>query len=136
MNRTVLTLVVLLLLCATPRRPSQQSGARSLPLDKISSTIRDQFGPKLKVFNEPSAYYLQGDFNGDGVSDIAVLVNVEEGREELKTHNVKYIDIDPYKRSNGLEKDPVSGMGHNCVGVAVIHGTAAGWDAPAAKYIF
>src|SRR5262249_2647114 len=49
---------------------------------------------------------------------------------------VKYIDIDPWGGSNGLEKDPVSNMWNACVGIAVIHGTAAGWDAPAAKYIF
>ena len=113
-----------------------QEEGRSRPLDKISSTIRDLFGPKLKVFIDKSRYYLRGDFNGDGFRDIAVQVIVEEGREELKKYKVKYIDIDPYNGGNGLEKDPISDMGNNCLGVAIIHGTAAGWDAPAAKYIF
>jgi arylsulfatase A-like enzyme len=113
-----------------------QSEGRSRPLDIISSTIRDQFGPKLKVFNDNSRYYLRGDFNGDGLGDIAVEVNVEEGREELKGHEVKYIDINPYEVTNGIESDPVSNMGQNCLGIAIIHGTAAGWHAPSAKYIF
>jgi len=129
-------LVVLLLLCAVPCRSSQQDKGDDGLLDKISSKIHDQFGPKLKVDNYTSPYYLQGDFNGDGFGDVAVQVKVEEGREDLKSHKVKYIDINPYNGSNGHEKDPVSGMWNNCAGVAVIHGTAAGWDAPSAKYIF
>ena len=131
-----LELVALLLLCAIPCSSSQQDERRSRLLDKISSTIRDQFGPKMKVDNLTAHYYLRGDFNGDGFDDIAVQVSAEEGREDLKSHNVKYIDISPYNGSNGQEKDPVSDMGNYCLGVAVIHGTGAGWDAPSAKYIF
>jgi hypothetical protein len=129
-------LLALLLLCAVPGHSSYQNEGRGQTFDKIASTIRSQFGSKLKVINDTSPYYLQGDFNGDGVGDIAVLVNSEDGREELKDHNVKYIDIDPWRGSNGQEKDPVSDIWNNCLGIAVIHGTAAGWDAPAAKYIF
>src|SRR5215468_6674800 len=125
-------LVFLLLLCAVPCRSSQHENGRSGLLDKLSPTIRGQFGAKLKVDDNTSPYYLQGDFNGDGFGDIAVQVIVEEGREDLKSHKVKYIDINPYNGSNGQEKDPVSDMSNNCAGVAVIHGTAAGWDAPAA----
>ena len=129
-------LVVLLLLCALPCRSSQQAIARNGLLGKISSAIHDQFGPNLKLFDDTSRYYLLGDFNGDGFGDIAVQVQVGKGMEDLKSHNVKYIDINPYNGSNGQEKDPVSVMWDSCAGVAVIHGTAAGWDTPAAKYIF
>jgi hypothetical protein len=129
-------LLAILLLCAIPGHPSNQNEARDRTLDKIASTIRNQFGPKLKVLEDTSRNYLQGDFNGDGFVDIAVQVRVAEGMEDLKSHKVKYIDISPYDGSNGQEKEPVSGMWDNCVGVAVIHGAAAGWDTPAAKYIF
>jgi hypothetical protein len=89
------------------------------------------------VISEPT--YLLGDFNGDGHSDIAIMVIVEEGRDELQRHKVRYIDVDPYSRSNGSQLDPASsdGMGRNCLGVAVIHGTSEGWNtsSPAAKFI-
>jgi hypothetical protein len=128
--------LVILLLVVAPSRSSQQDKGRNDPSDKISSTIHDQFGPKLKIYNDTSPYYLRGDFNGDGFGDIAVLVKAEEGKEDLKTHKIKYIDINPFNGSNGKEKDPVVDIGEGCLGIALIHGTAAGWEAPGAKYIF
>lgn len=113
-----------------------QDEGRSRPLDKISSTIRDQFGRKLMVWNEGSPYILRGDFNGDGFGDMAVTVVVEQGREELEDYKVKYINITPYEATNGMEREPVSNMGQYCMGIALIHGTAAGWHTPSAKYIF
>jgi len=109
-----------------------------VPLEQITSVVRNQFGPKVRVSTSSEPFYLLGDFNGDGFSDIAVLINIEEGREDLKSFGVKYINVDPYSRTNGSESDPVSGMGHNCLGIAVIHGTADGWEtnSPSAKYVF
>lgn len=106
---------------------------------QIEDFIRREFGDQVKVEtalnDDPS--YLFGDFNGDKYPDIVVLVNVEQGREELKKHRVKYINTDPYSRTNGSELDPVSKLGANCLGMAIIHGTEGGWNvsSPAAKYL-
>ena len=106
---------------------------------QIEDVVRKEFGDQVKaqtaLNSEP--FYLLGDFNGDGHPDIAVLVNVEEGRAELKQHGVKYLDTDPYSRTNGSEINPLSAMGHNCIGIAIIHGTAVGWNVPhpAAKFL-
>src|SRR5215470_8335125 len=42
-------LLALLLLCAVPGHSSNQNEGRDQTLDKIASTIRSQFGSKLKV---------------------------------------------------------------------------------------
>jgi hypothetical protein len=136
-GKTGFVFTVFLLSCVAPVGLSQiSSGSGPVSLDLLNNIIRDEFGRKLKVDNKNQIYYLNGDFNGDGFPDIAVLVNVEEGREELKGRRVKYIDVNPWEGRNGLERNPVSDMGRNCLGIAVIHGAKAGWTTPVAKYIF
>jgi hypothetical protein len=92
----------------------------------------------MEVVNDTQPFYLLGDFNGDSHDDIAVLVNPEKGKAELKQHNVKYIDIDPSSPTNGREQNPESARFQYCFGVAIIHGTAKGWRSanPTGKYLF
>src|SRR6267142_6965742 len=86
--------------------------------EQLKKLVREELGSKVKaavgIMSEPT--YLFGDFNGDGYSDIAVMVLVEEGRDELKSHGVNYLDVDPYSRTNGRQAD-LAGMGQNCLGV-------------------
>ena len=50
---------------------------------------------------------------------------------------VLYFDIDPFSPNNGKQVDPVSAMGQNCLGVAILHGTENGWDTNnLGKYMF
>lgn len=110
--------------------------------EEIAEVIRNDFGPRVKV--DPSIvenYYLTGDFNGDGNTDIAVIVKPEEGKTDIGKFNVKFISIDPYSPKNGQRVDPVATMNdHNdaCLGVAIIHGTSSGWNTrePLGKYMF
>ncbi len=107
-------------------------------IDEITSAIRNDFGPSMEVVTDTQPFYLLGDFNGDSYPDIAVLVNPEESKGELKQHGVKYIDVDPSSPTNGQERDLESARFQYCLGLAVIHGTAKGWRAgnPSEKYIF
>jgi hypothetical protein len=104
------------------KKPSPPKAVAEVPLAQIQTAIE---------------FYLSGDFNGDGHSDIAVLVKPEEGKAELKKHGVSFVDINPYSATNGALLDPAS-MREYCLGTAIIHGTADGWKAaaPAAKYLF
>jgi hypothetical protein len=110
--------------------------------EEIAEVVHNDFGPRVKV--DPSIvenYYLIGDFNGDGYSDIAIIVKPEEGKTDIGKLNVKFIGIDPYSSKNGQRVDPVASMKeHNdaCLGVAIIHGTSSGWAArePLGKYMF
>jgi hypothetical protein len=131
----LLTAVTILPTSAQKRRGAPPHGA----LGQIEAVVRDGFGPRVKVESQLGSepFYLLGDFNGDGFSDMAVLVNIEEAGADLKGHGVKFINVDPYSRRNGLQIDPLSHDSQNCLGIAIVHGTAAGWKAakPAGRFM-
>jgi hypothetical protein len=134
--KIMVTVILLLALQTLPSYARQRRGGSGslskVPLAQIESVVRNGFGFKVKVESQLGAepFYLLGDFNGDGFSDIAVLVNIEEARADLKNYGVRYINTDPYSRQNGLQIDPLSHDLQNCLGLAIIHGSSAGWDAP------
>jgi hypothetical protein len=106
--------------------------------ENIEAAVHNAFGAKAQVMTGDHPFFLTGDFNGDGNTDIAVLVNIENAREELAPYRVKFIDIDPHSKLNGVQIDPLSTSNHNCLGVAIIHGTPAGWTTspPGNRYMF
>lgn len=94
--------------------------------ESIISAVNQALGSSAQVSGD-APYYILGDFNGDGNQDLAVLVKVESEREELKAQNVKYIDTNPYSKRNGSELDPLTDMGHYCLGILVLHGASHSW---------
>jgi hypothetical protein len=138
--RLILTSTLLTAALILPSNAQKRRGTPpNVPLGQIETVVHDGFGSKVKVESHLGSepFYLLGDFNGDGFSDIAVLVNIEEARAELKNHEVRYINIDPYSRQNGLQIDPLSHDSHNCLGIAIVHGTREGWKAanPAGRFM-
>ena len=109
-----------------------QNQTRSITPAELNDLLREQLGSKVKpavgVISEPT--YVLSDFNGDGFSDVAIVVIIEQGRDELKAHGVRYLDVDPFSRTNGAQLDPVTGgkMGQNCLGIVFLHGSAKEWD--------
>jgi hypothetical protein len=96
--------------------------------DLVRQTVSRKVKPAVGVISEP--VYVLSDFNGDGFTDVAVVVVIEEGRDELKSHGVRYLDVDPFSKTNGREFNPNDGdkMGHNCLGLVLLHGSAKDWD--------
>jgi hypothetical protein len=131
--------IVLLPSSVTAQRQTNTAKApRHVSLEQLQTAIHNGFGGNVKVGSDlVNPFYVLGDFNGDGFSDIAVVVNIEEARGELKSHAVKYVDADPWSRNNGSMIDPLMADGRNCLGIAIIHGTALGWQAaaPADKFM-
>jgi hypothetical protein len=111
---------------------SGQNPTRSITPGELNDLLREQVGSKVKpavgVISEP--IYVLSDFNGDGFSDVAIVVIIEQGRDELKAHGVRYLDVDPFSRTNGVQLDPVTSgkMGQNCLGIVFLHGSAKEWD--------
>ena len=107
-------------------------GPRNIAIkpEELSDLVRQQVSSKVKpavgVISEP--VYVLSDFNGDGFKDVAVVVVVEEGRDQLKNHGVRYLDVDPFSKTNGRELEPTEKMGHNCLGLVFLHGSAKDWD--------
>ena len=120
-----------------PKR-SRAKPVAEIPIHEITSVVKSAFGQSMEVVTDTQPFYLLGDFNGDSHTDIAVLVNPEKSKAELKQNQVKYVDVDPSSPTNGLEQIPELARFQYCLGVAIIHGTAKGWRAadPTGKYLF
>jgi hypothetical protein len=117
----------------------RSKSAPAVSREEITDEIRNGFGAQVQVVSDfdDGRFYLLGDFNGDRFSDIAVIVKIELARADLKNHGVRYIDIDPWSPRNGSQIDPLTDDRQNCLGIAIIHGTALGWKAasPAGKFM-
>jgi hypothetical protein len=107
----------------------------SVNRQEVESLLKQEFGPQLTVAEMGSGTYVTGDFNNDGFKDLAVPVNFERDRSEVKSHGVKVIDLDPYSPHNGQQIEPAEIKMQNCLGLAIINGGAAGWKQPEAKFL-
>jgi hypothetical protein len=97
-------------------------------VESVVALVRSTLTSQAEVFDRGNPWYRLGDFNGDGLQDLAVLVLVESGREELLKHGVEYIDIDPFSKGNGSELDPMTDMGQHCLGLAIFQGSSRSWS--------
>ena len=97
--------------------------------DRIEPVVKQALGASVQVLSSNAPHYLLGDFNGDGNQDVAVQVQAEKHREELRARRVRYLDINPFSQRNGSELNPVADMGRNCVGIVVLHGSSPAWNA-------
>lgn len=105
------------------------SAATSAPLKNaaeppIDALIRDNFGPNLPIVGGAKPMVLKGDFNGDGIGDIAVLVQAKGKRGELLP-GVEIIQTSEGARP--LEPTTVMNGQHS---LALILGNATGWQTP------
>jgi hypothetical protein len=112
-------------------RPNRASANRQ----EVESLLKQEFGSQLTVAEMGSGTYVIGDFNNDGFEDLAVPVNFERDRSEVKSHGVIVIDLDPYSPNNGQQIDPTEIKMQNCLGLAIMSGSSAGWKQPAAKFL-
>ena len=92
----------------------------------VQQEISSKAKPALGMISEP--VYVITDFNGDGFLDVAIVVSIEQGRDELKSRGVRYLDVDPFSKTNGRELEPNEKMWQNCLGVAILHGSSKHWD--------
>ena len=80
-------LCTLAALCDAPlyaqANSSPTPGNTQVFLDHITAVIQHAFGPKVQVLPAMLAhFYLLGDFNGDGQTDLAVIVKPEQAKAE------------------------------------------------------
>ncbi|HET6979490.1 MAG TPA: hypothetical protein VFI24_24365 [Pyrinomonadaceae bacterium] len=88
---------------------------------QISDLVHRELGSKVSVDD-----YLGGDFNGDGFADLAINVSVDDARDELQQHGIRYVDVDPRGKTNGRQ-GPFPEW-HHCAAVVFLHGSSKKWD--------
>jgi hypothetical protein len=92
----------------------------------ITRTLRTSFGPAVEAVTESNPFHLTGDFNGDGMQDLLVLVVIKLKRTELmkdvRVLNPFYQDAGP-----GYPRDPATKTRR---ALAIIHGSKSGWSNP------
>lgn len=130
-----LRIVFVMIVCASVgsvASPGQkQPDSSGLGEQQLKDLVRKYVGTKVVVDSGASKpTYLLGDFNGDGNGDIAIIVMIADGPDDLKQNGVRCIDVDPYSSTNGRSIDPAKGseMFQHCLGVVFLHGTSKSWN--------
>lgn len=102
---------------------------------QLEAFLSREFGASVRLLGPERDKYVIGDFNGDGNPDLAVIVDVQNARDELVKHGIKLIDTDAWSATNGstLEMDKLEV--HNCAGLAIVHGSTNGWTEPSARLL-
>ena len=121
--------LVFLALCGfvatTPN--SAQTSARQPAT--VSAALQTNFGATVEASTAFKPFYMTGDFNGDGVQDIAVVVRIKETRSALPK-DVRLLN--PFEVGRSI-KFPANPAAENKLALAIIHG----WKNPkaSAKYL-
>jgi len=90
------------------------------PLNKVQAIVKTALGSSVSIFDE---HFVEGDFDGDGKSDLAVMVNVDDAKYGVLWRRVRgqihLIDVDPTSKTNGSDLS-FNALGHNCMGLLVV----------------
>jgi hypothetical protein len=95
----------------------------------VTAALKTSFGSSLEAVTAFRSYYLTGDFNGDGASDIVIVVRIKGHRGDLPVDVKVY---NPFGRPKAnFPDDPFA---NPTLAFAVIHGAKTGWQtSPAAE---
>jgi hypothetical protein len=91
----------------------------------VTKALATSFGPALEPVTGFRPFYLTGDFNGDGMPDLLVVVLIKRRRSELPK-DVRVLNPFYNDRSYGPNY-PTDPAAKPTLAFAVIHGTKAGW---------
>ena len=90
----------------------------------VEALIRDHFGAQVEVVKDPNPTVLKGDFNGDGMGDLAVLVSPKGKRGELSP-GVRMIHT-----AEGVRDPEAAEILNGRNSLALVLGSASGWKSP------
>lgn len=120
-------LLIILVLCCPAI--GQKSISEKPSIQQIENIVLKEFGRNVRLEKDlnSTAPYLLGDFNGDNYFDIAILLNIEKGKSDIKNSNAIFLDTNPYSQGNGkiLNLDDV---GQNCLAIGILHGKSMNWN--------
>jgi hypothetical protein len=122
------TPAVFLLLCTLIIAPAGKA-QRPTSATAVALALQKHFGPAVEAVTSFQPFYMIGDFNGDGVPDLAAVVRLKARRQALPV-DVKLLN--PFERGGAI-KFPNNPEEGNKLAVAILHS----WNnpAPAAKLL-
>jgi hypothetical protein len=95
----------------------------------VVNVIRNLFGTRIGPADDRKPYYWTGDFNGDNITDLLVMVRLKGPTRALPKDIVVLSFWNASAQSNPSPQDSE-------LALAIIHGSDAGWNtAPAGKYL-
>jgi len=116
------TTAAFLLLCTFVTAPAGNTqGPNSATA--VALAIQKHFGTSVEAVTSFQPFYAIGDFNGDGVADLAAVVRLKAPRQALPA-NVK--PLNPFERGGAI-RFPNNPEHDNKLAVAIIHS----WNNPA-----
>jgi hypothetical protein len=107
------------------RRPDTNEPARVSQSDVVTKALATSLGPALQAANGFKPFYLTGDFNGDGMQDLLVVVRIKLRRSELSKD---VLVLNPFYKDSGYGPAyPPDPTAKPTLAFAIIHGAKAGW---------
>lgn len=96
--------------------PLNAHPATSVSLKVVQTIVTAILGPEASVFD---GHYALGDFDGDGKTDLAIMVNVAGAGHEIESRHIRLVDVDPISKNNGTSVD-IGGFSHRCMGLLIV----------------
>lgn len=93
----------------------------------IAEVLRTTYGSTVEAASSFQPFYLSGDFNGDEVPDILVVVRITGQRANLPLDVKLY---NPFERPKAVF--PADPSANPTLALAIIHGGRPGWQTPPA----
>lgn len=108
---------------------SSTAQAKALQPAAVSTALQTNFGTAIEASSAFKPFYVTGDFNGDGLQDIVIVVLIKAGRSSLpKDARI----LNPFEFERRI-KFPANPATENKLALVIIHG----WKnpKPSAKYL-
>jgi hypothetical protein len=112
-----------LFLCTLVITPAGNAQSRT-PGNAVAPAVQKHFGTTAEAVTSFQPFYVIGDFNGDGVPDLAVVVRLKARRLTLPA-DVKLLN--PFERGGAI-KFPNNPVDENKLAIAIVHS----WNQPVA----
>jgi len=94
----------------------------------IVKAVQEAFGPAVEAMTALKPFHLTGDFNGDGIKDLFVVVNIKLKRSELKKD---VLVLNPFYSDPAYPPGyPVDPAANPRRGFVIMHGAKTGWNHP------